>query len=84
MLQLRVEPWMKDGACRRIAREDAMRLFFPQKGELATTAKRICEGCPVKEECLDYALQLGETLTGIWGGTAQKERSKMRRLRRVS
>jgi hypothetical protein len=35
--------------------------------------KAICEGCPVREECLAYALDAGEP-HGIWGGLTATER----------
>jgi hypothetical protein len=39
----------------------------------ARRARSVCEVCPVKKECLDYALQYFE-LAGIWGGLDRKER----------
>lgn len=41
-------------------------------------AKQICGGCQYKIECALYALARPD-LTGIWGGTTEKDRSKMRR-----
>jgi WhiB family redox-sensing transcriptional regulator len=39
----------------------------------AKRARSVCQSCPVKQECLDYALQYFE-LAGIWGGLDRKER----------
>jgi WhiB family redox-sensing transcriptional regulator len=36
-------------------------------------AKRVCAGCPVRQECLDYALRVREPF-GIWGGLNEVER----------
>ncbi|MFD0634201.1 WhiB family transcriptional regulator [Catenulispora yoronensis] len=36
-------------------------------------AKRICAGCPVREECAAFAVALGER-HGTWGGLTDKER----------
>lgn len=36
-------------------------------------ARRVCEGCPVKGECLDMALENRESW-GIWGGMDRHER----------
>ena len=36
-------------------------------------AKAICRGCPVRGECLDHALRVGES-HGIWGGLNETER----------
>jgi WhiB family redox-sensing transcriptional regulator len=41
-------------------------------------AKIICSSCPYTEDCLDYALKNPE-LQGIWGGSTEKQRSKIRR-----
>lgn len=40
-------------------------------------AKEICAGCPVRQQCLDDALELGSD--GVWGGTTERERRQMRR-----
>lgn len=37
--------------------------------------KRICDACPVKARCLEYALLYN--MTGIWGGMTDKERRKL-------
>lgn len=42
------------------------------------TAKKICEECPYKIRCRDYALE-NPDLLGIWGGTSDGERKKLRR-----
>lgn len=39
---------------------------------------RLCGSCPVREECLDYALEHHEK--GIWGGTTENQRKQMRRV----
>jgi WhiB family redox-sensing transcriptional regulator len=41
-------------------------------------AKRICIGCPVRQECLDYALVSNQRF-GIWGGLTEEERRPVRR-----
>ena len=39
--------------------------------------KEICNNCPLKFECLLYAIQTGQH--GIWGGTTERERKELRR-----
>lgn len=56
-------------------------LFFPDRGESLEPAKKICADCIVQEECLEYALELGERF-GVWGGTSERERRRIRRARR--
>jgi WhiB family transcriptional regulator, redox-sensing transcriptional regulator len=52
--------------------------FFPEKGGSTREAKRICAGCEVRAECLEYALENDERF-GIWGGMSERERRKQRR-----
>ncbi len=52
--------------------------FFPEKGGSTREAKRICSGCDVRAECLDYALGHDERF-GIWGGLSERERRRLRR-----
>lgn len=41
--------------------------------EMTEEARAICMTCPVRDECLNYALETGETV-GIWGGLTPEER----------
>ncbi|MGZ8749825.1 MAG: WhiB family transcriptional regulator [Pseudonocardia sp.] len=52
--------------------------FFPEKGGSTREAKRICSGCDVRAECLEYALAADERF-GIWGGLSERERRRLRR-----
>jgi WhiB family redox-sensing transcriptional regulator len=64
--------------------------WFPDRGhcDLATSAMRICAHCPVRTQCLDYALSGADTwggiASGIWGGTTPKERDQLRRQRKAA
>ena len=74
-------PWAEQALCAQ-ADPDA---WFPEKGQhaLAKTAMRICRACPVRAQCLDYALSGADTwggiATGIWGGTTPRQRDRLRR-----
>jgi WhiB family redox-sensing transcriptional regulator len=57
-------------------------LFFPSRGETADPAKRVCQGCVVRDECLEFAMSNGEKF-GIWGGLSERERRRLRRQRRT-
>ena len=63
----------EDGLCRQTSQE----LFFPEKGEVATPAKKVCKQCPVKEACLEHALKKHEY--GIWGGLSEQERKNLKK-----
>ena len=66
--------WMKDGNCLGIDPD----LFYPERGVSSANAKKVCQDCVVKTECLSHALFEFERL-GIWGGTTEKERRAMRK-----
>ncbi|MFC5938266.1 WhiB family transcriptional regulator [Corynebacterium choanae] len=51
--------------------------FFPEKGGSTRDAKRICQKCSVRDECLEYALAT-EQRFGIWGGRSERERRRDR------
>ena len=71
-------PWMVDAGC---ADADPA-LFFVEHGKPGTEAKAICHTCcPVREACLDFALQSKER-HGIWGGLTDKQRLAEARRRR--
>lgn len=71
------EHWESQGACKG---QDP-KLFFPDRGVSSSVAKAICKECPVKQECLDFALTHNIDF-GIWGGTSARQRGKMRGTRR--
>ena len=52
--------------------------FFPEKGGSTREAKRVCRGCEVRAECLEYALEHDERF-GIWGGMSERERRRLKR-----
>ncbi|WP_390623379.1 WhiB family transcriptional regulator [Subtercola endophyticus] len=66
--------WQSDSLCAQTDPE----AFFPEKGGSTRDAKRICQSCEVKSQCLEYALQNDERF-GIWGGLSERERRKLRK-----
>lgn len=64
-----VEPWMDEALCAQTDPE----AFFPEKGGSVSGAKRVCASCPVRDECLAYALR-NNVRHGIWGGLTPRER----------
>lgn len=66
--------WMAGGLCRQV---DSA-IFFPEGrgGAVAVQteqAKRICNRCPVRESCLEWAVETGQA-AGVWGGMSEDER----------
>ena len=68
------ESWQERALCAQTDPE----AFFPEKGGSTREAKKICTGCEVKAECLEYALANDERF-GIWGGLSERERRRLRR-----
>jgi WhiB family redox-sensing transcriptional regulator len=68
------EQWQERALCAQTDPE----AFFPEKGGSTREAKRICQGCEVRDECLDYALAHDERF-GIWGGLSERERRRLKR-----
>ncbi len=66
-------PWAERARCRGVD----PRLFFPERQELPLLGLAYCRTCPVREQCLAEALAEPE-LKGIWGGTTERERRRMR------
>ena len=67
-------PWSSDARCDSADPE----LFFPRDGTDNTLAKSICQTCPVRRQCLDYALETRQKY-GIWGGMTEAQRRRLRR-----
>ena len=71
--------WMAKGKCRELDPT----LFFPSDGIGVQVAQRICAECPVKAECLEYALD-NRVDHGVWGGASERERRRLLRKRRFA
>ena len=51
-------------------------MFFPNRGLPKKEVVRICGACPVREECLSFAVLNGER-QGMWGGLTSGARRGM-------
>jgi WhiB family transcriptional regulator, redox-sensing transcriptional regulator len=72
--------WRSAAACASADPE----MFFPVSKagkalEHAAEAKAICADCPVRSDCLAFALRTRQSY-GIWGGMTEEERADSRRL----
>lgn len=62
---LRRPAWMERSACRG----EPVGTFLPERGQSIRRAQELCDGCPVRMECLSYDLDKTDT-AGSWGGAA--------------
>lgn len=69
--------WQELANCRGVDPD----LFFTERGESTREAKEVCAGCAVRSECLEYAMGVPERF-GIWGGLSERERRRLRLVRR--
>lgn len=69
--------WMLQAKCRGISPTE----FFPSDGVGVEAAQKICHDCPVRLECLEYALE-HRIEHGVWGGASERERRRILRRRR--
>jgi WhiB family redox-sensing transcriptional regulator len=78
---MRAQGWRHAALC--VGRDQGS--WFPANDEDAfqtLEARRVCGECPVRDECLTYAVEAHEK-HGIWGGLSPKERAAYgRRVRR--
>lgn len=74
LLVLAPEPWTRDALCAQIDPD----MFFADGpgGTGSAEAKRVCAGCDVREQCLEYALRKGERF-GVWGGLSPRQRQAL-------
>jgi WhiB family redox-sensing transcriptional regulator len=56
-------------------------MFFPATEDAAGPAKAVCAACPVREQCLEWAIATRQE-DGVWGGLTDNERRRLRRRRR--
>lgn len=71
--------WRQQARCRQTDPD----LFFPvgtrpMAQVQIEAAKAVCTGCAVRKACLDFALETNQE-AGVWGGTSEEERRKLRR-----
>lgn len=71
--QLVPAAWMGRAACRGLDPT----LFFVTRGELTDEAKQVCQTCPVRRECAEYAGVTRQN-RGIWGGQSERQRRSPR------
>jgi WhiB family redox-sensing transcriptional regulator len=79
VIEINPARWWEHGECRGMDPN----LWFPERGEDSRPAKAVCAVCPVRTHCLEDALEHDDHF-GIWGGTSERERRRIRYNRRRS
>jgi WhiB family transcriptional regulator, redox-sensing transcriptional regulator len=76
---LTLEDWLRRPAChqRAACRSVATRTFSVAPDNLER-ARAVCAGCPVRDECYQFAMS-DPDLMGVWAGFTAKERRELRR-----
>ena len=65
-------PWVVFSACR----DKDPDLFFPDARSDTKEALAICASCPVRVDCLEYAIET-DVRFGVWGGLTDKQRRRL-------
>jgi WhiB family redox-sensing transcriptional regulator len=72
--------WYDRAACKGT---DPESFFVEDRGcDYTNVVKTICKSCPVKNECLNFAVKY--RMQGYWGGSTEQERRRMRRYNMVA
>lgn len=74
MPEIEDRPWASHAACRDADPD----VFFSERETEVANARRICSGCAVRDDCLDWALDM-RIRYGVWGGATPRERRRMLR-----
>jgi len=77
---VRATDWRSSASCRDTDPD----LFFPvgttgPAVDQIESAKAVCAQCLAKEPCLQFALMTNQD-SGVWGGTSEDERRRIRRV----
>lgn len=75
---VRADKWRALAACKHAE----TRLFFAAGSNVPKAATDLCGRCPVRDQCLDWAIDHDEY--GVWAGTTREDREKIRRQRTVT
>lgn len=74
--------WFKHASCKGLTH-----LMFPKEHKDITyiaEARRICSECPVKQQCLEYALEFPPAdMHGVWAGLTSRQLAAEQRRRKI-
>jgi WhiB family redox-sensing transcriptional regulator len=71
--------WHDDALCRTAPAEID---WFAEHASGIAAARRICDQCPVQNDCLEWSLAQNGCLKGVWAGLTQRGRQRLRASKR--
>jgi WhiB family redox-sensing transcriptional regulator len=71
--------WMERASCASVGGD----LWFPEGGYSSKPARLICAECPVRRQCLEFAVA-NECTVGVWGGKSSAQIRRLIRERRAA
>jgi hypothetical protein len=78
------QPWTEQAACATAPDPDLWFVSVSVAADKVRQAKTICRTCPVAAPCLVYAVQFPIPLYGVWAGTTEADRERIRRRNKVT
>lgn len=76
------EAWRENAKCQR--EHKPTDFFYPGRGIVDSAEIRAyCANCPVRLDCLEFALQTTAGRYGYWGGVSDRERRRIRAKRKM-
>jgi WhiB family redox-sensing transcriptional regulator len=64
--------WHEDAECAKPQNNDKINNFFANKPSQQWEAKKLCNECPVRKQCVQWALN-NKQIWGIWGGLTPEQ-----------
>lgn len=75
LVTVRPESWVRQALCRQMI--DPNGYYADRRTTSEVAALALCAACPVRQHCLQDALDRDDQF-GIWGGTSPAERRQLR------
>ncbi len=74
----------RDGACMESLPDGDPPNWLFRDGDDRDIAARLCQGCPVRDPCLELELRLfGDQTVGVWGALGEEDRRALHRYRQL-
>lgn len=78
LFRLKGEPWRDNALCLQIGVNADFDPWFPDKHKDPKVGRDVCLRCPVRADCLKWAIENGER-HGVFGGFTERDRNRLMR-----